>query len=542
MKIINPVIRGFNPDPSLLRVDDDYYIANSTFHWFPGVQIHHSKDLINWELIEKPLDSKRLLDMTGVPDSGGVWAPDLTYADGKFWLVYSNVKSMRGAFKDTPNFLTTAENIHGPWSDPIYLNSNGFDASLFHAPDGKKYLINMVWDQRNYHHQFNGIQLREYSVAEEKLVGEPHIIWNGTADKITEGPHLYYINNYYYLFCAQGGTNWPHQEVVARATDLLGDYEVEPGEALLTAMDASHNYLQKCGHGSLIETPDHEWYLAHLMARPLHHPNESVIEPRGWAPLGRETSIQKIEWDEAGWPHVVGGKAGSREVAAPRSVTTAGTPINNMLKTDFDDDQLDINLNTLRLPKEELGVSLTDRPGYLRLYGRESLSSLFNVALVAHRWQAFDFEAVTKVAYRPTNYQQMAGVVNYYDTTNYTAAYITYNEVQGRCIEVLSCDAENFTFYLKDNAIQIPDDVTAVYLKTAVRHENYTYAYSFDGQKWQTIPVTFDSLKLSDDYILMNYGGYAFFTGAFTGVFSSDLTGSQLPADFDYFEYQEQTE
>lgn len=539
MKIVNPVIRGFNPDPSLLRVGDDYYIANSTFHWFPGVQIHHSKDLINWELVEKPLDSKRLLDMTGVPDSGGVWAPDLTYSDGKFWLVYSNVKSMRGAFKDTPNFLTTAESIHGPWSDPIYLNSNGFDASLFHAPDGKKYLINMVWDQRNYLHQFHGIQLREYSVEDQKLIGEPKIIWNGTADRITEGPHLYFINDFYYLFCAQGGTNWPHQEVVARSKNLLGPYDAEPGEPLLTAMDDSHSYLQKCGHGSLIETPDHEWYMAHLMARTLHHANESVIEPRGWAPLGRETSIEKIEWDNDGWPHVVGGKAGSREVDAPSFVTSTEAKATYPVKDDFSGDQLNINFNTLRLPSEEVGVSLVDRPGYLRLYGHESLSSLFNLSLVARRWQAFSFDSETKVDYQPENYQQMAGMVNYYDSVDYTAAYITYNEKQGRCIEVLSCDAENFTFYLKDNAISIPDDVTSVYFKTKVRHENYSYAYSFDGQEWQDIPVTFDSLKLSDDYILMNYGGYAFFTGAFTGVFSSDLTGSKLPADFDYFKYQE---
>lgn len=539
MKIVNPVIRGFNPDPSLLRVGDDYYIANSTFHWFPGVQIHHSKDLINWELVEKPLDSKRLLDMTGVPDSGGVWAPDLTYSDGKFWLVYSNVKSMRGAFKDTPNFLTTAESIHGPWSDPIYLNSNGFDASLFNAPDGKKYLINMVWDQRNYLHQFHGIQLREYSVEEQKLIGEPKIIWNGTADRITEGPHLYFINDFYYLFCAQGGTNWPHQEVVARSKNLLGPYDAEPGEPLLTAMDDSHSYLQKCGHGSLIETPDHEWYMAHLMARTLHHANESVIEPRGWAPLGRETSIEKIEWDNDGWPHVVGGKAGSIEVDAPSFVTSTEAKATYPVKDDFSGDQLNINFNTLRLPSEEVGVSLVDRPGYLRLYGHESLSSLFNLSLVARRWQAFSFDSETKVDYQPENYQQMAGMVNYYDSVDYTAAYITYNEKQGRCIEVLSCDAENFTFYLKDNAISIPDDVTSVYFKTKVRHENYSYAYSFDGQEWQDIPVTFDSLKLSDDYILMNYGGYAFFTGAFTGVFSSDLTGSKLPADFDYFKYQE---
>ena len=148
--IQNPVLSGFHPDPSILRVKDDYYIATSTFEWFPGVQINHSKDLVHWDLLGYPLTRVSQLNMIGEEDSCGVWAPCLSYDKGRFYLIYTDVKSFIGSFKDTHNYLVTAEDIHGPWSEPIYLNSSGFDPSLFHDRDGRKYLVNMVMDHRSY--------------------------------------------------------------------------------------------------------------------------------------------------------------------------------------------------------------------------------------------------------------------------------------------------------------------------------------------------------------------------------------------------------
>lgn len=146
--IQNPVLPGFNADPSIIRVDDTYYIANSTFEWFPGVRLHESKDLQHWDLLPSPLSTTALLDMKGNPSSGGIWAPALSHADGKFWLVYTDVKITEGAFKDMTNYLTTATDIRGPWSDPIKLNGVGFDASLFHDDDGRKYIVQQTWDHR----------------------------------------------------------------------------------------------------------------------------------------------------------------------------------------------------------------------------------------------------------------------------------------------------------------------------------------------------------------------------------------------------------
>src|SRR5699024_8895896 len=175
--IVNPVLSGFNPDPSIIRVKDDFYIATSTFEWFPGVQIHHSKDLMNWELITHPLNDKKYLDMIGNPDSGGVWAPCLSYNDGVFYLVYTDFKSHISEFKDAHNYLITAKDIMGPWSDPVFLNSSGFDPSLFHDDNGEKWLLNMLWDHRKNKNPFGGIIAQKYCENQKKLIGEVYNIF-----------------------------------------------------------------------------------------------------------------------------------------------------------------------------------------------------------------------------------------------------------------------------------------------------------------------------------------------------------------------------
>lgn len=295
--IINPVLRGFNPDPSIVRVEDNYYIATSTFEWFPGVQIHHSKDLIHWRLLNRPLSRKSQLSMQGNGDSDGVWAPCLTYDNGLFYLIYTDVKSHKGAFKDTHNYLVTAADIEGPWSEPVYLNSSGFDPSLFHDDDGRKWLLNMLWDFRKGKNKFGGIVIQEYSQEEQRMVGPATTIFEGTEIGFTEGPHLYKQGDYYYLITAEGGTRYQHAVTVARSTSLLGPYEIDPLNPVLTSNNKSGLTLQKAGHASLVETQNGEWYMAHLCARPVdgHH-----------CTLGRETALQKCYWDGEGWLRLEG--------------------------------------------------------------------------------------------------------------------------------------------------------------------------------------------------------------------------------------------
>ena len=376
-RIRNPILPGFNPDPSILRVGDDYYIATSTFEWYPGVQIHHSRDLIHWRLLTRPLRRASQLNMLGDPDSCGIWAPCLSYSDGLFWLLYTDVKrygrtSQGGAtgagWRDTHNYLVTSPSIDGDWSDPIYLNSSGFDPSLFHDDDGRKYLVNMLLDHRPGHNRFGGIVLQEYSPAERKLVGPIHNIFKGTPIGFTEGPHLYKRNGYYYLLTAEGGTGWGHAVTMARSRELTGPYELHPDVYILTARFRPDIELQRAGHADLVETQNGETYLVHLCGRPL--PN------RGRCTLGRETAIQPMAWSDDGWLRTVDG-AGLpyTEVAAP-ALPQHPFPAAPE-REDFDSPTLPLDFQWLRSPWPEELFSLTARPGYLRLYGRETIGQPF---------------------------------------------------------------------------------------------------------------------------------------------------------------------
>lgn len=531
--IQNPILKGFNPDPSICRNGEDYYIAVSTFEWFPGVGIYHSRDLKNWRLAARPLNRQSQLNMMGNPDSGGVWAPALSYSDGKFWLIFTDVKVTEGSWKDCHNYLVTCDTIDGEWSEPIYLNSSGFDPSLYHEEDGRKYLVNMVWDNRVYKHDFYGIALQEYSVEKQKLIGKPSIIFKGTDVKLTEAPHLYKENGYYYLLTAEGGTKYDHQATIARSTSLEGSYEVHPDNPLITAMPYPRNPLQKAGHASLVHTHTDEWFLVHLTGRPLPKTEEALLDPRGYCPLGRETAIQRLEWKED-WPYVVGGNQPSLEIEGP-DMPEHPWEKDFPEKDDFDDTTLNHHFQSLRIPLGEKVLSLTDNPGHLRLYGKESLTSQFTQAYAARRWQSFTFTAETKLSFQPNSFQQGAGLVNYYNTKNWTGLHVTWDEDKGRILDIITCD--NFTFDqpLRHQQVPVPDDVKDVYMKVDVRTEVYRYSYSFDGSRWAEIPIDFQSHKLSDDYV--NSGG--FFTGAFVGMQCQDTTGQNLPADFDYFIYKE---
>ena len=264
----NPILKGFNPDPSILRVDDNYYIATSTFEWYPGVQIHHSKDLVNWRLISQPLNRADLLDMRGNPDSTGIWAPCLSHCDGTFYLIYTDVKRHDGSFKDAHNYLTTCDVIDGKWSVPVYLNSSGFDPSLFHH-NGRKWLLNMVWDHRPGKNPFGGIHLQEYCSQSKQLIGPVHNIFTGTSMGFTEAPHIYVYNDYFYLLTAEGGTEYDHCMTFARSKNLEGPYEVDPDGYFLTSKDDPSLPLQRSGHGDIVETPDGDIYVVHLSSRPL---------------------------------------------------------------------------------------------------------------------------------------------------------------------------------------------------------------------------------------------------------------------------------
>ena len=231
--------------------------------------------------------------------SGGVWAPCLTHADGLFWLVYTNARGVEGVYKDVPNYVVTAEDPCGPWSEPVFLNSSGFDPSLFHDDDGRKYVVNMLWDHRPGHRLFAGIVLQEYSPAEKRLVGPAKVVYTGTPALGTEGPHLYKRDGTYYLMVAEGGTAYWHGVQLARSKSIWGPYESDP-QPLLTAKHDHGSPLQRTGHGCLVNTPKGDLFVAYLCGRPV---------PVGWqkpCPLCRETALVPVEWNADGWLRMKG--------------------------------------------------------------------------------------------------------------------------------------------------------------------------------------------------------------------------------------------
>jgi xylan 1,4-beta-xylosidase len=533
--ITNPILRGFNPDPSIVRVGDDYYIATSTFEWFPGVQIHHSRDLVHWRLLARPLNRASQLDMRGDPDSCGVWAPCLTHADGLFHPIYTDVKrygrttaagASGASLRDFHNYLVTGASIDGNWSDPVYLNSSGFDPSLFHDDDGRKYLLNMLWDHRPGQNRFAGIVLQEYSPTARKLVGDRHNIFTGTAIGFTEAPHLYKRDGWYYLLTAEGGTGWGHAVTMARSRTLLGPYELHPNVYILSARHRPDVELQRAGHADLVETQSGETYMVYLCGRPLAN--------RGRCTLGRETAIQPMTWDADGWLRT-GDGAGIPivQVPAPRGVTAephAPTPT----REDFDAETLPIDFQWLRSPSPDDLFSLRARRGYLRLYGRETIGSLFTQTLVARRQQAHCFTAATSLEFDPQHFQQMAGLVCYYNSTKFHYFYLSRDEA-GTHLRVMSAVPDSVMADAFTPPIPIPGGA-AVELRADVDYERLRFAFRTDGGAWQWLPQPFDASILSDE---ATAPGLPNFTGAFVGMACQDLSGGALPADFDWFEYRE---
>ncbi len=533
-KIVNPILPGFNPDPSICRVGGDYYIATSTFEWYPGVQIHHSTDLVNWRLVARPLDRASQLDMRGNPDSCGIWAPCLSYADGLFWLVYTDVKRLDGNFKDAHNYIVTAPAIDGPWSEPTYVNSSGFDPSLFHDDDGRKWFLNMLWNHVSHgtggnpkHPSFAGILLQEYDPKAGRLIGPVRNIFAGSDRGLVEGPHLFKRGGWYYLTTAEGGTGYDHAVTMARSRSIDGPYEMHPHVHLITAKDAPDAALQRAGHGQIVETPDGQVYHTHLTSRPLPGLRRS--------PLGRETAIQKCEWRDDGWLYLAhGGQLPALEVDPPAKAVRREAP--KAVRYDFSTNILPADFQWLRTPYPERLFSVSERPGWLRLHGRESIGSWFEQALVARRQEHFALRVETELDFRPTTFQQAAGLTHYYNRHKFHFLAVSHDAQRGRVLTILSCPGNwpdgKLDFPLAEPVALPPDG--NIGLAAEIDGAALQFFYRTSGD-WTAVGPALDASVISDEG---GRGEHGSFTGAFVGMVAFDTSGSSLPADFAYFEYR----
>ena len=532
----NPFLRGFNPDPSILRVGDDYYVATSTFEWYPGVQIHHSRDLVNWRLLTRPLRRQSQLDMRGDPDSCGVWAPALRMIAGKFTLIYTDMKrygrtsgasgAPGASLRDCHNYLVTSDQIDGDWSDPVHLNSSGFDPSIFEDDDGRIYILNQLWDHRPGKNRFAGIVLQEYDPATRCLIGTRENIFTGTPAGLTEAPHIHKRNGWYYLLTAEGGTYYHHQATLARSRNLRGPYELHPDNPLITSKDRPDAILQRAGHADWTDTPDGQTIIVFLCSRPLRN--------RGRSTLGRESAIATLRWDTDDWPRLVTdlGRAPTLTPDLPALPPHPFPP--TPTRHDFDSPDLPLDFQWLRTPHWQQLFSLTARPGHLRLYGRETIGSVFRQSLIARRQQSFYYSASTLMDFTPHHFQQSAGLVCYYNAAKFHYLHVTHDDQIGRHLRVMSAlpdgnSADSFT-----TPIPLPPGPT--HLRVEVDDQRLLFAWSQDGTTWNWIPEVFDASILSDEAATP---ATANFTGAFVGVCCQDAAGTAHHADFDWFDYQE---
>jgi xylan 1,4-beta-xylosidase len=490
------------------------------------VELHRSKDLADWESLPPPLREKRLLDMEGAGSSCGVWAPCLSYRDGLFWLIYTNVRTWNaGPWKDCPNYLTTAPSIEGPWSDPVFLNCSGFDPSLFHDDDGKKWLVNMEWDYRQSPDpegpQFSGILLQEYNPKEKKLAGPGRKIFKGSPISCVEGPHLYKRKGWYYLLTAEGGTVYNHAATLARSRSIEGPYEIHPQNPLISSRNKPELGLQKAGHASWCETPEGRVYLAYLCGRPLSGTKHCV--------LGRETAIAELIWRDD-WPYIKGDDGKPQNY--PAGSFDAPVEIAEKVRSDigriyhFDGPEISGDFKTLRVPADPDRYSLSARPGYLRLRGGQSPVSPFGQTLLARRQQDFSFTAETCIEFSPKSFQELAGLCWRYDEGNHYLLALTQDEKRGRVLSILSMKAGVFS---REEGPAVPEG--PVYLGLSVREHTGVFRYSTEGGAFTDLGKTLDAAVLSDEFDHLG------FTGAFAGIFCVDTARYEAVADFRYFSY-----
>ena len=593
--IHNPILRGFHPDPSIIRAGADYYIATSTFEWWPGVRIHHSRDLVHWSLIEYPLTRTSQLDLRGVGPSQGIWAPCLTYDNGVFYLVYTIVKAFYCNMYDTENYLVTAEDIHGPWSEPVALNNFGFDPSLFHDDDGRKYMVSMVTDHRVPKKYAGRLVLQEFDAAGRRMVGPVRDIYR--ADGIfLEGPHIFKRDGWYYLFSADTGTGEAHGQTIQRARDVWGPYEMhrpadacrQEGEAysILTSRHHEDILLQKAGHCDLVETPEGEWYMVHLCGRASEDRNPDDAERFAGARrymLGRETAIQKVRWTEDGWLELAEGRNVPREEVEPPKClerteskaecakcqerteskgkyaewlveaeskaectertdvakrAAAGEPDGAeqkqplpgraLVRDDFDAPTLHLDYQSLRVPMDERHISLTQRPGWLRMYGRSGLASRFAQTLIARRVTEYYMDAACCLAFEPEVFKQMAGLILMYDTDNYLYLHLSHDEDVGKCITLLKAENKRYEYLTEYIPIEKERDIV---LQISLRGTQAQFSYGFRGEALRNIGPGINASFLSDEACREGW-----FTGAMVGICCQDLTGFGKHADFDWFE------
>lgn len=495
----NPVIPGFYPDPSVCRVGEDYYLVTSSFEYFPGVPLFHSRDLVNWRQVGHCLTRTSQLDLAKIGSSGGIYAPTLRYHNGTFYMITTNVNKGK-------HLIVTAKDVTGEWSDPVWVAQEGIDPSLFFDDDGKVYF---EWTMKS------AIYQAEIDVTTGSLLSEPRLIWHGTGGRYPEAPHLYKINGRYYLLIAEGGTEYGHMVTIARGSSPWGPFESCPRNPIATHRNDGPHPIQATGHGDLVQAQDGTWWMVCLAFRTpglyqnYHH-------------LGRETFLAPVTWDAEGWP-VVGSK-GMIELEMPTETLPQHPWEEEPALDDFTLPTLNLGWNFLREPLET-NWSLTERPGWLRLRGSAvTLNDSDAPAFIGRRQQHFTCTASVCLDFAATEDGDEAGLTVLMNEHHHYELAVTRLEDKRHLI-VRKTIGDLAAIVAR---ITIEDGILELYIQ-ADPHR-YTFQYK-QGAELRTL-ATGEARYLSSEV-----------AGGFTGVYiAMYATGNgkpaSVPADFDWFRYE----
>jgi alpha-N-arabinofuranosidase len=538
----NPILPGSYPDPSICRVGNDFYIVNSSFEYYPGLPIHHSNDLVNWELVGYGLHREEQctgkMNLVDVQSRGGIHAPTIRYHEGTFYIITTNVYSPIDKTQPTKfiNFIITAQNVKGPWSDPhIIEGAPGIDPDIFFDDNGRVYYIGTQDVTQPNDNGIGEIWVQQLDIKEWELIGERKAIWQGACGGCcVEGPHMYKKNETYYLMIAEGGTSLNHAVMIAASDKISGPFESDPRNPILTSRHLSQkNWVNSTGHADLVELSDGRWYMVALGIR---------NDEEGTSNMGRETHLLPVVWEPAtvrwkevnkdNWQPVeylypvVAPETGKVERYTKLPFAGKAQKQNDALVDNFDSTELDLEWNFRRVPMANT-YSLTAKKGYLRLYLKpDTIIERGRCSIMGLRQKESDFEYSASMNFLPQKNNAEAGLSIFQQDDSYIN-FTIIKEDGVNTLKIVVAEQNKEPLLLKKEAIiNFKGDIV---FKVKSMVNKYTYLYSVDqGRTFTSFAETRADLIISKGY-----------TGAYLGIYA---TGNSLKieeyADFDWILYK----
>lgn len=530
----NPIFGGGYPDPSICRVGDDFYIVNSSFEYYPGLPIHHSKDLVNWELVSyglhRPDQCNGEMNLVDVQQRGGIHAPTIRHHDGTFYIITTNVYSPIDKTQPTKfiNFIITAQNIKGPWSEPHILEgAPGIDPDIYFDDDGTCWYLGTHAPEKPNYNGEGEIWLQKIDLEKWELAGERYYLWRGACGGTwAEGPHVYKKDGRYYLLIAEGGTHYNHGVMVAVSDDITGPYISNARNPILTTRHLSYDYwVNSTGHADMVELEDGRWYMVCLGIR-------GDIERR--SNMGRETHLVPVQWEREpfewkeikhDWP-VCAPETGRVERFNPLPFEDKPQFRNDAYVDHFDTKELGLEWNFRRVPLDDV-YSLNANKGHLRLNLKPEVFKLRGrCSLTGVRQTETDFEYKAKMNFETSKNQEEAGISLFTQDDNYINLTIK-NEGSSKVLQLIIKEREKEAVIAKTEVLK--NYHGEIVFKVTSRNGKYNYSYSMDGEQ-----SFLDFAETSSNLILCR--GY---TGAYCGLYvSSNGEETSSYADFDWISYK----